>query len=402
MMKFLREIAIFVLFALLAAFAQIQSVNSVDLAKQERALSFFSGVAELDMTAYQMSVEREYPTPKYVLASGASTLEVLCHFRGDTLVSCTIYQISGATLAAHPATDTLEYAKNFLARYCNYSKSVYLQPILTMINSVTELKDLTKAEGNVSLTIELSAYEDYATFRWMNTINGIYNPYNTVTLGVRDGILRSFNEYWNNYPVGDGGVNFSRTAAVSVVLERTQTFSYSVGGIAVGNLTVSDAPVSAELTMQPRNGVLYPQWEIYLPLDQVYPGNVYSIHAALWADTGEIEFIQASSALGNLPPDGSPSPSASTEPTDTPTASPVLSALPSASPSPSADISASPEPTTSAAASASSSLYSTLPPEDKGISLQNAVLICGVVGVAVAALVAMVVGPLMLRKRRAR
>ena len=52
--------------------------------------------------------------------------------------------------------------------------------------------------------------------------------------------------------------------------------------------------------MEPRGGKLYPLYEMFIPLDHTYPANVYSVHIFMWADTGEISVIQASSRLGDI------------------------------------------------------------------------------------------------------
>lgn len=61
-------------------------------------------------------------------------------------------------------------------------------------------------------------------------------------------------------------------------------------------------PAVASLSMQDRgNGVLYPQWDIYLPLNSSYPGGVTAIHVLEWADNGRVSFIAAIGS-GGAPP----------------------------------------------------------------------------------------------------
>jgi hypothetical protein len=156
----------------------------------------------------------------------------------------------------------------------------------------------------------------------MEVPNGIHNMYNQITLVFQNGTLKLFSDHWNRYPLGSANVNISEEQAINIAKERAKSYSYTMEDTIMNNLTVNEESdwTHAELTMQPRGDALYPQWEVYLPLDRLYPGMVTSIRVTLWADTGDISYIHETTLAG-MPQDvSSSSNTAETEtppPTDT-------------------------------------------------------------------------------------
>jgi hypothetical protein len=311
------------------AFLLMQAPNaySLELTNQEKAETFLGNVVGLDMAKYEVKLisQMDFPadaggvakgTMLYNLKAQGSTLEVICNFRNNALASCNVNPLEGTPLMAQPLTNALDSAKNFLDRYQSYSKASYVQPMRSMLNAVTELKPMTAASGDLKLTITI---EDYVYIEWMNTPNGIHNMYNRVILGFQNGAFKMFSNSWNRYPIGSANVVISRENAISIAKTQVQSFSYEVGNITVGNLTVSSKSefVRANLTLQPRENALYPHWEIFLPLDKVYPGFTTGIRITLWADSGEIISIKATGSLGSPLSD---------EPLSTPAPSPEASA----------------------------------------------------------------------------
>jgi|WetSurMetagenome_2_1015567.scaffolds.fasta_scaffold51365_2 hypothetical protein len=306
--------------ALTISVAQVSIAKASDLPKQDQLYLFLKNVAGLDTSKYQVNLATSLPSNNQMLYhfnSEGSKLDISCEFRNNTLVCCLISQVSGSALLAQSPTDDLGAAKRFLVGYQDYSKASYVQQMRETLNSVTELKNesssadygtmkkvLTRASGNTTLTVWMDDY-GYVLFDWMNVVNGIKNPYNRLGLGVQNGIFEQFADDWNLYSVGCAEMKVSKEEAVGYAVERLKIFSYSVGDTVVGNLVVAkDFPASAEVSMQPRGGLLYPHWEIYLPLDKMYLGQVTSVRVMMWADTGEIDSIQAASTLGD-PSEGS-------------------------------------------------------------------------------------------------
>lgn len=316
-----------ILLAVLLPLTLTPSVSSLDLNKQEKAATFLGNVVGLDMAKYEPKLisQIDFPadasgvakgTMLYNLKAQGSTLEVICNFRNNVLVSCNVNPLEGTPLLAQPITNALDSAKNLLDRYQSYSKASYVQPMRSTLNAVTELKPMTAASGDLKLTITT---KDYVYIEWMNTPNGIHNMYNRVILAFQNGAFKMFSDSWNRYPIGSADVVISRENAISIAKAQVQSFSYEVGNITVGNLTVSSKSefVRANLTMQPRENALYPHWEIFLPLDKVYPGFTTGIRITLWADLGEIISIKATGSLGSPLSD---------DPLSAPTPSPEASA----------------------------------------------------------------------------
>ena len=341
---------------LLFPIAQISSISAVST-NEEKAIGFLRDVAGLDMSKYRLTDARDIPTAgsKYTFTCDNGTFYVLCSFSEGELIACALFPESGSPLVAQPVTDALTTGRGFVDRYQSYSKASYVQQMRETLNMVSKLKvdsaaddrstmkkSATASASNVTLTV-WSGNDDSGDvlFDWMNTVNGIKNPYNVAGFGFSDGVFSSFADNWNLYPVGCDEVKVSRAQAVGLAVERLKSFSYSVGNVTVDNLVVAkDFAVFAEVSMQPRNGVLFPHWEIYLPLDRVYLGNVVSVRVMMWADTGEIDSMQASSTLGltegdDVTPTATPS-SQTTSPSITPmqsspTTSPSFTMPPTAS-----------------------------------------------------------------------
>ncbi|MCX8153909.1 MAG: hypothetical protein N3E52_05705 [Candidatus Bathyarchaeota archaeon] len=299
----------FVLVTVLACLLmQAPNALSFELTNQEKAETFLGNVVGLDMARYEVKLisQMDFPadasgvstaTMLYNLKAQGSTLEVICKFRNNVLVSCNVNPLEGTPLMAQPITNAFESAKNFLDRYQSYSKASYIQPMRNMLNTVTELKPMTASSGDLKLTITT---EDYLYIEWMNTPKGIHNMYNRVILAFQNGAFKMFTDSWNRYPIGSVDVNISKEQAISIAKDRAQSFSYEVGNMTISDLAFLDKPefTQAELTMQPRENALYPHWEVILPLEKLYPGMTTSIRVTLWADTGEVISIKATGSLG--------------------------------------------------------------------------------------------------------
>ncbi|MFB3888796.1 MAG: hypothetical protein ACE14S_04830 [Candidatus Bathyarchaeia archaeon] len=269
---------------------------------------------------------------------------------------------------------SLDACKNIIARYQDFSKASYLEGMRTALDAVTESKNTTIEKTNEKLTITFEDY-GYVNTVWMNTVNGIPCYYTTVFLTIRNGTFVSLSDDVNRYPVGSADVKVGKEQAIDTALERMKTFSYQVGDNVVGSLAVlANVTLYPRLTMEPRNGALYPHWEMYIPLAAVYPGNVATVHVMMWADTGEISHMTASSTLGNTPPEDSslntpPPYTLNPESTQTPTASAETTAPPQPTSSPTAASLETPvqstQPTATSSPSASPSQQPTQTPSPK-------------------------------------
>ncbi len=184
--------------ALLAVLALLLALPptaySLEVSNQEKAETFLGNVVGLDMAKYEVKLKSQIDFPAdasgvaestmlYNLKAQGSTLEVICNFRNNVLVSCNVNPLEGTPLLSQPITNALDSAKNFLDRYQSYSKASYVQSMRAMLNTVSELKPMTVASGDLKLTITT---EDYVYIEWMNTPNGIHNMYNRVILAFQN------------------------------------------------------------------------------------------------------------------------------------------------------------------------------------------------------------------------
>jgi hypothetical protein len=160
------------------------------------------------------------------------------------------------------------------------------------LNTLTELTSITTENANMKLEVHDEA--NYSQFSWTATVNGIEMPSKQVSLVFYNGTFETFGDYWNCFTVGNTDIKFDIDDAIQIAKEHVQNHSYNIGDIVVNNFTILDDFIVAELTMQDRGDyVLYPWWEIRLPLDKAYLGSVTEIRVLMWADTGEVTYVEA-------------------------------------------------------------------------------------------------------------
>ena len=308
---------VFVLFL-----AQVLSAYSVEPTTQDKALSFLKEVIMLDISQYnaKLTMYNSYPVDrggfiredvKYALTSTNSTINAIFEFRNNTLVYCHLHGLGNSTFYFQkPPTNILDAVKGLMRRYQAYSGAAYLQKMRDMLDTVTELKPMISTSGNVKLRI--INYGPYTCIEWIYTVNNVDVERKGVMFTFHGGSFEYFADTWDLYKVGTTDLKVSRDEAIRIAIEYAYSHPYTFGGVPV-NFTILDEPVSAELSMEPREGyTLYPWWNIRLYLDKVYPGNVGSIQVTLWADTGEVTHCEAISIGGTPTP--IPSSESSTEP----------------------------------------------------------------------------------------
>lgn len=349
-----KHITILTLITLLALplFGVLNCCSAEDT-PQDTTLKFLEDVAGIDIAKYQiktinvldMNVGIADKSIKYVFESDGRKIEVSSLFKNDNLVWCKINNLAGSLILNVPTGNSLDSAKSLMDRYQTFSKAPYLKPIRDSLNTLTELKSITVETDNVKL--EVYTEGDFSRFYWKDTVKGIEIPQKAVGLVYYNGTLRTFSDHWNCYTIGSSDVNFDREKAIQTAKELAEKYSYTIGNTVVDNFTVVDEYIIAELTMQNRGEcVLYPWWEIRLPLDDIYPGYVTEIRVLMWADTGEITYVQAiGGGGGNVV--------VSSEETSNPTATYIL-------------------PTTDAL------------PENENNSVQNLLLVSGIVALMIA------------------
>ena len=280
-------------------------VLAAEVDKQAATVSFLRDAVGLDVTQYEIthinsfSAADDMTTELYNLKAETSTLEVSCNFKNNIMVGCIINPLSGSPLLAQPATDEISAIKTFIPRYQNYSKATYLQPLQNILDTVDELTATTKITDDIQLTID-PREDGSVSVEFMRSANGIKNIYDRVILVFRNGVLQTFSDNFGRYPIGTAELKISQDQAIEIAKEHVKDFSYGLGNLTVTNLNIVEEEATAEVSMQSRNNELFPLWQIYLPLDKLYPGNTFAVQVALWADNGEVISIKETSALGDL------------------------------------------------------------------------------------------------------
>ena len=291
---------------------QTSPIISAEVTNQEKAVDFLGDVVGLDLAKYNVDLKWYNDYSSYAnslydadltcdLKSETSQMTAKFFFKNNAKFICQIRDLKGPMLLTQSTTDRLDAAKGFMDRYQAFTGSSYLEPLTQMLHNVTEPKNMTVTVNDLRLKVEPSPVgEDFITFQWMYTPNGIHNRYTRITLMFEKGVFLQFSDNWNNCLVGSSEVNFAEEQAISIAKEHIQTYSYMFGNKSIGNLTVKESlPPLTSLSMQIRKAnLLYPCWELLVPLAEVYPGFVTGMRVYLWADTGELSLIEKSGGGG--------------------------------------------------------------------------------------------------------
>jgi hypothetical protein len=317
MKNFTKKIAI-ILFIGLLSVASLMSASktySLGLTSPEKALLFLTDVAQIDVSKYNVTLVNDIHLPndlvgvidetlKYSMCSNVSQVDALFTFYNGTLLSCEFNVIRGSPLFSRSVGSNLDYAKAFIQAYQNYSKAAYISQVQTILNSTSNLMPTTTTSGIMKLDISIQPEINYTTLTCTFVLNGLDSYPNTLGISFRNGIFNSFTDMLNRYQIGSTDFNISKQKAISLAKVAVQNYSYTVGNGAVSvtdfNIVDNATIASAYLTSSPSRGinVLYPIWNIYLPLDKVYPGGVTYFQVLLWADTGQVSKINALGSYG--------------------------------------------------------------------------------------------------------
>ena len=303
----------------------------------EKALAILKDVVGFDLAAYKTRLDSyiqdmyfdtlPQENLRYTLESNESKLEVIFAFVNGKLRSMSLYALKGAPLITRPATNVVEMAKETLSRYKTYYGASYCETMKTMLYNVEVNENITKVSGDIKFeaTYEKVFLEwenrtvNSAEFRWTYTLNGVEAPSKCVALYFEDKFLKHFIDTWGIYKIGSSTINISEEEAVKIAMERAKNFSWKVnmGGdnipIEVKEFNIVGVSETKLVFSnyieknQARGGdplTLYPGWHIKLYFDKLYPGNVYGVEVAIWADTGEVHDIRALFLMGDYSSNG--------------------------------------------------------------------------------------------------
>jgi hypothetical protein len=323
-------------------FVQTFSVYADNSLAQKRTLSLLSDVLMLDLTSYDVVLRDnriDYPTEygglseeivRYFLYTDGSKLDITCKYVNGTFISCIIEVLerSKPTIYREPQpTDILEVAKGFLKRFQKWSGSARYQELENVLGMVYKLENTIVRLNNLRLSVFVEG--KLVHFGWTHIYKfGEYEfEVDGLFLDFIDGDLWGFGDCYSIYRVGSVAVKVSRDEAVRMARERAKTFYWKVGlgsnATEVKDFKILEEPVKTSLSLRMREPLtLYPHWQVVLYFDKTYPGFVIGVEVGIWADKGEIHYINPISTGGGLPPQDSSTPSPEPEPAPSPQPSP--------------------------------------------------------------------------------
>jgi hypothetical protein len=278
------------------------------------AMVILKNVAQLDVSKYQASLVGS-PTvevrtdlggaieevSQYSLVSTVNRLQITIRYRNNEFSLFKMEQIEGAPnfpplYTETQPTDDIQAAKALLERYQTATNQSYIQDMITLLgtaNSSTTDEVLrhtrlliSTLDGNTRITLQYTA-------------SGVDFVGKTLHINLQDHCVTEFEDEWALYTIGTNELNISQDHAIQIAKEAVKDYKWTVNGTQVSDFTVLDSPITAEFYphTRPENSViLFPYWYVTLHLDKTYPGNVNVIAVGVWADNGEVSYIQALSA----------------------------------------------------------------------------------------------------------
>jgi len=294
---------------------------------KDKAWRFITDVLMLDTAKYNVSVRvLELPTqlgapPQWVdmlykFRAEGSKLDITFLFKNGCLASCGVTFLEGTPIFAGEMPETaLERARVLLYRYEKCFGTKHIESMRKMLDTVTNLQNMTKIEGNIKFWIlvelkEATSIKGHARWivahiRWDYIENGIRFRQKSTGF-VFSPTTWGFHDQWEIYRVGSAKLKVSREDAVRIAKEACKNFTYTVdnGRVVVGNFTILDEPLYVKLATDYRGNdyyTLYPFWQVFLCLDRVYPGGITGLRVNIWADTGEVIGICPTGSLAPPP-----------------------------------------------------------------------------------------------------
>ena len=168
-----------------------------------------------------------------------------------------------------PSSDVKMNAEVFLQEMQSHNGDESLASMGSLLESVDVSKNSTKISGNLRLDITITTLSSIVSFRWTNVFNGA--DYTSFSVDFRDGVFGAFGDNRFYYSIGNTSVNLSREEAISAALNCVKNYSYLYAGKEVGNFSIAESYISADLLTAPRDEplVLCPYWDVRLPLASV-------------------------------------------------------------------------------------------------------------------------------------
>ena len=270
------------------------------------AIRFLQEVLQLNVTAYQATLESNYVVPRpdlgntieeqltYSLVSSENQLYVVFRFRNNKLSRYQLSSFEGIPIYSQPQpTTVLEAAKKLLQRFRAYEDSEYLQEMSSMLDAVNTTGSVEVVNGNMKLRISVSGAK--GEVQWLYTENDIDFQTKALSFIFENRVLTELSDGWFLFTVGSTTLSVSRDEAIEIARDYVKSYRWTVDGTVVSEFNVLYEPVSCVLLPHVREEnslALIPYWYVTLYLDDVYPGDVDRIAIGLWADTGKVAHVR--------------------------------------------------------------------------------------------------------------
>ncbi|MDR2700463.1 MAG: hypothetical protein LBC12_06660 [Nitrososphaerota archaeon] len=291
-----------------------QTLTEADRNLLNTIMTFLNDVFKLDTSKYNTDLVRVDGPRNYYdkvfdiyLSSAESDLEITCDIKDNAIIWCKLYPTRGSPIYTTPSLDVLRSAKLTLEDLNAFSPKSYLPVIQNMLNNIEKIENSTITNAEFTQTIDINTvFEsegELVMMSWAPFANGLVHSQNTVALHYNtNGHLVFFSNGLDIFSIGSFAAKVLEQEAIVITVGIVNDFSYEQNGEIVSNFEIRNEYVETRLSLQRRDMgiVLYPCWDVWVPLAEVYPGGVTAFHAVIWADTGDVEYFTATGFYGDL------------------------------------------------------------------------------------------------------
>ena len=281
---------------------------------QQKSASIAANVIGIDTTKYSTASDYTQDTYfnvlpqeniRYTLQSEGSKLDLYYTFVGGKLEKIHVLEVQG-NLQSQKAlpSDILSSAKYFLTNYRSFTGNDFYESLSSMLPSEVANKNSTALFENVKMTV--TSLEQSTTFKWTYALNGIEAPDKCVALNYENGFLSYFIDNWDLYQIANTNFEVSSQKAIDIAMNSAKEFTWAtvtsdnktITGLkyTVTNAMEYSTVFANSLFIDKTRGqdplMLYPMRHIWVSFDKFYPCNVYGMNVYIWADTGEIAYMQ--------------------------------------------------------------------------------------------------------------
>jgi len=171
--------------------------------------------------------------------------------------------------------------------------------MIDALNTVGAAKNSTVTSGNINLNVTVSDVE--VSFVWSHVYFGC--EYNEVILVFQDQTVFMLGDMQSRYKMGDPTVAISKDKALDLTAAEVANYSYLSAAengtiIAIGNFNVSKDVMKANLVPYDFDGLLYPAWQVEVPVSDFYPSHPRAFIITLRVGSGEFVKLEQVSPGG--------------------------------------------------------------------------------------------------------